>query len=113
MNIILHIAEKQIWETATKEGKYRGDTLETEGFIHCSTAWQVIRVANHLYQGRTDLVLLFIDTDKLQAPLRYEPPTPDAQTAERFPHLYGPLNIDAVVKTEPLKPDEDGVFRVH
>jgi uncharacterized protein (DUF952 family) len=90
---ILHITPRSQWESAKAIGAaYRADSLDSEGFIHCSRVDQVVAVANRFYAGQTDLVLLVIQSDRLQAPLRYE-----AADGDEFPHLYGALNLDAVV----------------
>jgi uncharacterized protein (DUF952 family) len=108
---IYHIATVADWALARREGEYtmssRGRTLAEEGFIHASSAGQVAWVANSFYAGVPDLLLLVIDTGKLGSLLRYDPvPGWD----EPFPHIYGPLRLDAVVKTMPLEPGPDGVF---
>ena len=105
MPIILHIADRRAWEAARAEGSYPGDSLDTVGFIHCATPEQLAGVAARFFRGRRGLVLLRIDTDRLDAPLRYEA-APDAPGA--FPHLYGPLNPGAVVGVEDFEPGEDG-----
>jgi uncharacterized protein (DUF952 family) len=113
MRTIFHITSEQSWQQAQSTGAYSSDTLENEGFIHCSTAWQVMRIANRMYQGQSGLVLLTIDADKLQAPMRYERPADDPYTAQRFPHIYGPINLDAVVEASPLVPGDDGRFSMN
>jgi uncharacterized protein (DUF952 family) len=65
-NTILHITRRLQWETAKNLGSYRGDTLDTEGFIHCSTAAQMIGSANRFFKGQQDLVILVIDRDLVQ-----------------------------------------------
>ena len=107
MAIILHIAQGAMWQKAQAHGVYRGDTLETDGFIHCSLPEQVIPVANALYKGQTDLILLCIDEDKVAADIRYEDCYDAGQT---FPHIYGPLNLDAVVNVVAFPPGDDGTF---
>src|SRR5205823_735745 len=92
------------WERAMAAGEYRvstlGRTLEEEGFIHCSRAGQVAGVAARFYRGRTDLVLLTIDPGRVGPAIRYDlVPGSD----EPFPHVYGPLNVDAVVAAEPFE----------
>lgn len=62
---ILHIASRSLWEQAKDKGEYRGDTLESEGFIHCSKRDQVLAVANALFSGRRDLILLLLQTSKI------------------------------------------------
>lgn len=89
------------------EGVYYGDTLASEGFIHCSTTQQVVKVANALYAGRKGLMLLCIDPDRVEAEIRYETPP---GTDETYPHIYGPLNSEAVVQVVGFEPDLDGRF---
>lgn len=109
--LIYHITTAADWDTP---GDYRADSLVAQGFIHFSTREQVARVANAVYTARRDLVLLVVDADRLRAPLRFEPPDPNVpaehDTGERFPHLYGALNRDAVLEARPYPPDADGVF---
>ena len=107
MAIILHIAQGAAWQQAQTHGAYRGDTLETDGFIHCSLPEQVIPVANAMFKGQTDLVLLCIDEDKVTADIRYEDCYASGQA---FPHIYGPLNQDAVVDVVAFPPGADGTF---
>jgi uncharacterized protein (DUF952 family) len=108
--MIFHITSRRQWEEAQAAGEYRGDTLDGEGFIHSSQRDQVVRVANALFRGRRDLVLLCIDPVRVQPEIRYEPGGP--HSAEQFPHLYGPLNLDAVVEVLPFAPEPDGTFRL-
>ena len=105
--VIYHITKREIWEAARTESEYRGDTLATEGFIHCSKADQVERVANELFRARSGLVLLCIRADKVRSEIRYEGP----EGGPKFPHIYGPLNVDAVEKVLDFPPGPDGRFR--
>ncbi len=105
--MILHITTVAEWTAAQTLGDYRLDTLDSEGFIHCSTPQQVLGPANALYGGRDDLVLLVIDPARLSSNLVYE----DCYEAgEAFPHIYGPLNLDAVTQVVPFPPRPDGTF---
>ena len=107
MALILHIISRSCWHTAAATGFYRADSLNEEGFIHCSTPEQVLSPANTLFRGQKDLVLLCIDPERLQAPVVYE----DCyDTGQAFPHIYGPLNVDAVVNVVDFPPGEDGFF---
>ncbi|MEA5550289.1 DUF952 domain-containing protein [Anabaena cylindrica UHCC 0172] len=106
MNTILHITERQKWQQAKIFKSYRCSTLNSQGFIHCSQAAQVIKVANKLFYNQHNLVLLFIKTEQVQAEIRYEV----AEKNELFPHIYGALNIDAVYKIIDFLPREDGFF---
>lgn len=101
---IYHLALRHAWEAAIESGEpYRRSTidrsLDEEGFIHCSHRDQVQGVADRFYRGRTDVVLLTIDTSKVQAEIRVE---------NLFPHIYGPLPIEAVIGGEPVECSADG-----
>jgi uncharacterized protein (DUF952 family)/uridine phosphorylase len=109
MNLILHIVPYQNWVHAQEQDVYEPSSLDDEGFIHCSTPEQVADVANALYHGQRDLVLLCIDADHVQAAIKYE----DCyETGQEFPHIYGPLNLDAVVQVVPFATDEEGQFQL-
>jgi uncharacterized protein (DUF952 family) len=103
--MIYHIVSKPDWEAASAEF-YRGDTLDTEGFIHCSTIEQVIDTANFLFRDREDLLILGIDPEKLSAEVKYE----DAGDGRLFPHIYGLMEKSAVVKVIDFPPEPDGSF---
>jgi uncharacterized protein (DUF952 family) len=105
--VIFHITSAATWNTAQASGAYAADSLATEGFIHCSEANQYCWVANQRFRGRQDLVLLHIDETRLQAPLQRE----NLEGGERlFPHIYGALNLDAVVHVTPFMPAATGEF---
>jgi uncharacterized protein (DUF952 family) len=104
--LILHITTAPEWEAAVPSGEYRAPSLETEGFIHCSTPAQVVHVGDWFYRDVPDLVLLCIDPARLTSELRWEP-SADAFAGE-FPHVYGPIAIDSVVEVFPWGPGENG-----
>lgn len=110
--MIYHITSRQAWIGATRSGTYAADSLKTDGFIHCSTAAQVLPVARQLYGGQAGLVLLVIDTDKLQAPVQWERsvPPPGVEGAATFPHVYGPIEAQAVTACLDFEPDGNGEF---
>ena len=85
----------------------RGRTLAQQGFIHASDAHQVAAVANFIFAADDGLIVLVIDTDRLQSSVRYEN-VPGSD--EAFPHIYGPINADAVIATTPLERGPDGRF---
>lgn len=95
--MIYHVVDKKIWEQALKQGYYEAASLAAEGFIHFSTKQQVAGVLERYYKDTTGLQLLHVDENKLQAVLKYEL---SPSVNEAFPHLYGKLNIDAVVDVE-------------
>lgn len=112
---IYHIIPLTAWEVAKVAGEYRPPSLASDGFIHLSRTHQVVGVANAFYLGEEGLVLLEVDTALLRADLRLElpgglPPPEGSPPGERFPHLYGPLNLDAVVAVHELPPGDDGTF---
>ncbi len=119
--MIVHLCQRSEWENARKTGFYRAASLETEGFIHCSRPDQVLAVANAFYRGVPDLVLLWIDPERVAVEVRWEAPIPPGTTAEErvsphgggdfFPHIYGPLNVEAVMRVTPFRPDSDGIFK--
>ena len=105
--MIYHITRKTDWETARHTGAYQGDTLATEGFIHCSNAEQVVTVANARFRGQPDLVLLCINPEQV-GPKIVSENLEGGQTL--FPHIYGPLNLDAVLEVVAFVPAENGLF---
>jgi uncharacterized protein (DUF952 family) len=107
MKTIFHITSNNAWERAAAQGSYRPEAFSIDGFIHCSTRDQVIQVANARFRGQTGLVLLSIDTDKVAAEIVYENLEGGQQL---FPHIYGSLNIDAVVEVDRFEPGADGYF---
>lgn len=112
MKTIIAIAQRKAWEQAQESGKYTQSTLDSTladvGFIHCSFPEQTIDIANRKYNNYNDLVLLFIDEAKVKVPIKHE----DALSGRTgtFPHIYGPLNIEAVYATVPLHKNDKGEF---
>lgn len=105
MVALLHIAPVDRWNEAGAH--YRDPSLDTEGFIHCSTIEQVLIPANERFAGRTDLVLLVIDPERVEARIVFE----DCyESGHEFPHIYGPLPTDAVTQVLPFPPSDDGTF---
>ena len=107
MKLIYHIARRADWESARTSGLYTADSLATEGFIHCSTARQVLATAQRIFAGRTDLVLIAIDSARVKAAIRYENLEGGR---ELFPHIYGPLEMIAVIAAHAFPPNADGGF---
>jgi uncharacterized protein (DUF952 family) len=106
--MIYHIAHKSDWYSAQKSGSYTADSLSSQGFIHCSTATQVVKVANNYYRGVKDLVLLSIDPGLLTVEVRYE----NLEGGEElFPHIYGVIPISAIPGVLDFNPSQDGNFQ--
>jgi uncharacterized protein (DUF952 family) len=108
--MILHFCGRADWDAAQTTGRYAADTLATQGFIHCSTTEQVHLPANAIAHGRTDLVLLTVDETRLPEPVVWEAGDPPDPGGMLFPHVYGPIPVDAVVSVEPFRPGPDGTF---
>ena len=98
--MIYHVITKPMWQDALAKGYYEAPSLLTEGFIHTSTETQVKGVLERYYKGQHDLLLLHIDESKLTAALKYEL-APSVN--ELFPHIYGRLNLDAVLEVANLE----------
>jgi uncharacterized protein (DUF952 family) len=105
MKTILHITQQGQWSAAKDLGSYRGNTLDSEGFIHCSTIDQVAGSANRFFVGQQDLVILVIDVGLVQPEIKYE-----GEPDNLFPHIYGALNINAVVRSIDYEAGADGIF---
>ena len=105
MPLIYHLALANQWADAQAAGSYTVSTLGMDlaevGFIHCSREEQVQGVFDGFYAGMKEPVLrLTIDTDKLTSPWQYD----DVGESQTFPHIYGPLDLAAVVAVEPFRP---------
>ncbi len=106
-SMILHITTRPQWEDALSHGVYQHPSLFDEGFIHCSTAGQIVCTANRYYCGQSNLVLLCIRSNRLKAALVYED---SYSRGEEFPHIYGPLNLNAVSHVLDFPANKDGTF---
>lgn len=104
--LILHLCDRRDWEQAQLEGEYRPASLKTEGFIHASRPDQILGVANHFYRDSADLVLLVIESQRVQGEIRWE-----LADGDTYPHIFGPINLDAIVNFLTISADADGVFR--
>ena len=91
--MLFHIIDSTDWTTAKEQGTYTPASLDAEGFIHLSAEQQVAGTVERFYQGQADLLLLEIDPNRLRASLQYD----QAGDHGVFPHLYGALNLEAVV----------------
>ena len=100
MPLIYHVTTKAAWNKAIEKGFYEAVSLIDEGFIHCSQTEQVAGVLLRYYAGQKDLVKLEIDTDKLTSRFIYEW---SPSTADTFPHVYGPINVEAVIRSEAIE----------
>jgi len=94
------------------ERVYRAPSLDSDGFIHGSTVEQLVDTANRFFAGCDDLVVLCLDEDRLGVRVAYEAPSPPGPDTEGllFPHIYGPISVEAVVGVVDLTPEPDGTF---
>ena len=107
MAVIYHLTPRDTWETALSKGEYSADTLLSEGFIHASEdERQAIGVANRLFVGANDLIVLEINTSHLASPIKREA----GGNGEMYPHIYGPINIVSVARVISVDADEGGQF---
>jgi release factor glutamine methyltransferase len=107
-DLFIHICPRDEWQQALQEGMYQDESLFQDGFIHCSQPEQLLGVANRFYRGIPDLVLLSINPDKLTSEVRWEPADDTL-----FPHIYGPINLEAVISVNDLRPELDGFYHAH
>jgi uncharacterized protein (DUF952 family) len=114
LNTILHLIRAEDYHALAEGEPWRPESLATEGFIHCTAEPEVLlRVANNFYrQFPGDFLVLVIDPAQVAAPVKYEAPAhpSDALAQHRFPHIYGPLNREAIVAVRPARRAADGAF---
>ena len=109
---IVIIARQNAWQEALKVGEYVQSTIDSTlaevGFIHCSFPYQTLEIANRKFSSQDNLLLLLIDVDKVKPSIKNEGALSGRSGV--FPHIYGPLNIDAVYTVVPLKKNNKGEF---
>jgi uncharacterized protein (DUF952 family) len=99
MSLIYHITTENEWSAAKERGFVEASSLKDEGFIHCCTEDQFAGVLDRYYKDHSGLVRLTIDTDKLTSPIYFEW---SVGAQDTFPHIYGPINFDAVQETQKI-----------
>jgi len=108
-DLLFHITTREDWKKNQNHGFYKPDSLEEEGFIHCSNGEQLEDTANRLFSDRDQILLLVIDVSTLREQIKYEK---DEETGQKFPHLYGPLNTSAVMDKLDIVAEKDGTFKI-
>ena len=112
MRTIVITSTNQLWEKAQELGRYAHSTIDAKlddvGFIHATTPDQTAAMLNRHFSDRGDILLLLIDIDKVEPEVRFEAPL--SGRAGLFPHIYGPLNLDAVYGTATPEKDASGSF---
>jgi uncharacterized protein (DUF952 family) len=104
--VTYHLVPASIWEQAQHDDLYTPEAYEADGFIHCTNGIdQLVTVANWFYTSDTrDYRVLVLDLSKVQSDVRYD------DDAKIFPHIYGPLNPNAVVDVFNVSREADGTF---
>jgi uncharacterized protein (DUF952 family) len=100
---IYHMVLPDVWATFDSD-LYEAASLKTEGFIHCSFAEQLDSVIGRYYKGHAKILVLEIDPERLMSRMVKEPSTNN----EIYPHIYGPINRDAIVSVTERKLTTDG-----
>ncbi|WP_200531526.1 DUF952 domain-containing protein [Halorubrum sp. LN27] len=109
MTYIVHVLSRADWDTFQDQEEYHPRSLDEQGFVHCSKIGQIGLVADYNHADDDELMLVLLDESHLDAPVRYETDGEDGKSA--FPHVYGPLTLDAVIEIFPFEQDETG-FRL-
>lgn len=106
MSTIYKICPEDLWQRALNDGVFRGAPVDlADGFIHFSTAAQVVETAGKHFKGQDGLVLVALDEDRLGSGLRYEV----SRGGALFPHLYGTLDPHLARWVKPLPLRDDGL----
>lgn len=108
-DLLFHITTKEAFKEFKSGGNYEPESLEGEGFIHCSGGDQVKETASRLFRNERKILLLVIDVSNLRPEVKYEA---DEGTGQKFPHIYGPLNTDAIIDKIEVRPEKDGTFDI-
>ena len=98
--MIYHLTQKKNWDAALIQGFYDAPSLYREGFIHCSLKEQVHATLERYFKDQSEILLLTIEESKLQYNLQYDF---SISLNQDFPHIYGPINIDAVTEVQLIK----------
>lgn len=93
--MIYHITDAPLWEKALVAEYYRHPSLKTEGFIHCSTKDQLGPTADRFFGGVDQIIVLSIVERRIPGMVKWED-APDVTPPQKFPHIYGPLPLDAI-----------------
>lgn len=108
-DLLFHITTRDNWDQYKNSGNYQPESLETEGFIHCSTGSQLQDTANRLFGDKDEILLLVIDASMIREDVKYEK---DSKTGNKFPHIYAPLSVNAVIDKIDIKAEENGKFNI-
>lgn len=108
-DLLFHITTKDEWQKFNRSGSYEPESLDSQGFIHCSTGGQVENTANRFFGDKDEILLLVIDATTLHDDIKYEK---DEDSGEKFPHLYTALNTNAIIDKIAIKAENNGEFNI-
>lgn len=108
-DLIFHVVKKENWKSQKKDSRYHPESLDSDGFIHCSTGRTIEEVTNRLYKDQDDILLIIINTTLVEPEIRYEN---SGNSDTKYPHIYGPLNMDAVIDKIELASEDDGGYKI-
>lgn len=105
--MIAHCMKKSNWNKIKDESYWGHQNIENEGFIHCSPIQYLWRVLPNFEKEKEELVIICIDEEKLEAEVKYED---DGNYGRSYPHVYGAINKDAVIRVLDYLKDEQGHY---
>jgi uncharacterized protein (DUF952 family) len=113
--ILLHLLAESDWLALAGASSYSPASLAAEGFVHCTAGDDLmLQVARSFYADETEeLIVLSLDADRLDSEVRWETPSPappPGSAVTEFPHVYGPIDLGAVVGVRRLQRDAAGRF---
>lgn len=108
-DLIFHLVTEENWKQYKQDSMYSPQSIEEEGFIHCSTGKLIEETANRLFEGRDDVLLLIINSSLIDEEVKYEL---DEDLGKKFPHIYGPISIRCIIDKIKLAPESDGRFDI-
>jgi uncharacterized protein (DUF952 family) len=109
LSFIYILSTPEVYAQAQASGSYRSESLELEGFIHASPAHQLTRVANKYYAQHPELLVLTLDPARISVELKWVA----ISTGDSYPHLYGALNLDAIIAVETVARMPDGNYEIY
>ncbi len=108
-DLLFHLTTKENWNQYKQSGNYEPESLEDQGFIHCSSGNQVENTANRIFSGEDQILLLVIDASMIREDVKYEE---DEEVGEKFPHIYGPISVNAIIDKIEIQAEDDGQFKI-
>lgn len=108
-DLLFHITTKDEWKQYKKEGNYEPESFESDGFIRCFTGVQLEDAANRLFPDKDKILLIVIDVSIIREEIKFEK---DEEIGEKFPHILGPLSINAVIDKIDIKAEDNGKFNI-